>query len=335
MQNTAITISKEADQLIDPSLMSPRSVGDVISSTVRICRRNVKILMSTLIWPTAASAGAQVIALFGLIMMESAISPTGEDVTSWSALLQGCGIMCVGLLVALPVQVLLVMRQLAILRVVARFSTTLKEADKFLWRNFWKFVLVGLLYYGLITVWFVIWCAIIVALAIVCAMIHAPILTVAVVLTGFFLGFASTLLFMVPLAIIAPALACDNKGLGTILKDSTSLAFRNFWRTSGFCSLLILTVWLLGAVLGLPGQICYLVEYLRAAMAAGTLPKSVDIPFYAQVVTTVWHSVVNIFLGPVVSISAGLYYFDLRVREEGLDLVRLVQSQELSDNSAR
>lgn len=332
MQQPAII--KDSERLTDPCLMSPRTVGDIVSASVRICRQNVRLLMKLLMWPAAASAAAHVVTLFGLIQMESAVSPDGSDVTSWTNLLTGVGIIGAGLLFALPIQVILVLRQLAVLRVVARFSETLKEADKFLWKNFWKLIVIGFLTYTLLTVWIIVWTVIVVLVTVVGALLHAPYLTIAMVMFTFVIGAFSVLLFLSPMAVVVPAAACEDKGLIAIISDGTALAFRNFWRTCGFCTLLGMVVYLLGFTLGFPGQIVYLIEYIKAALA-GTMPKSADIPFYAHVITTVWHSVVNIFVGPVVSISAGLYYFDLRVREQGLDILRLVQTSELTDSNAR
>ncbi len=333
MQKTATTI-KDSDRLVDATMMAPRSVGDVISAAVRVCRRNVPLLIRFLFWPAIASAVTQVFALFGLIRMESAISDDGQNITSWSALLDGLGILVAGLLFAVPAHVVLVLRQLAVLRVVIRFSDTVKDADKYLWKNFWKLVLVGLLYYGLITVWVIVWAILIVLVSVVGVMI-SPIMVVVLLLLTLLLACFSCLVLLVPLAVVAPAVACENRGLWAVIQDGTNLSFRHFWRTSGFCTLLMMTVWALGTVLGLPGQIMYLVEYIRSAITTGTFPKSSDIPFYAQAFTTAWHSVVNIFLGPVVTIGAGLYYFDLRVREQGLDILRIVQNPELSDNTTR
>lgn len=333
MQKLATT-TKEADGLVDATMMSPRSVGDVISASVRVCRRSVPLLVRFLFWPALASAVTQVVALFGLIRMESAISRNGQDVTSWSTLLDGLGILGVGLLVAVPVHVILVLRQLAVLRVVTRFSETVKDADKYMWRNFWKLVVVALAYYGLITVWIILWSILIVLVTVVGAM-FSPILLVVLLLSTLLLSCFSFLVLLVPLAVVAPAVACENRGLWSVIQDSTNLSFRHFWRTSGFCTLLFVTVWLMGSTLGLPGQILYLVEYIRSALHTGTFPTNSDIPFYAQALTTAWHSVVNIFLGPLVTIGAGLYYFDLRVREQGLDILRLVQSPEMTDNTTR
>ena len=63
-------------------------------------------------------------------------------------------------------------------------------------------------------------------------------------------------------------------------------------------------------------------EFFRHGMSAEHLADPTKVPMYILVLTQAWESLVNMLLWPVTWLTYGLYYYDLRVRQEGLDVLQ-------------
>ncbi|MGE3619016.1 MAG: hypothetical protein AB7L84_01020 [Acidimicrobiia bacterium] len=124
----------------------------------------------------------------------------------------------------------------------------------------------------------------------------------AVGVIGLFVGslFIAALLF-----VTAPALVAEDLGPFAALRRSMQLTGRRYGATLGFCTLLVIVLWLFD-------------EALSAIPSLLSLVPGLDGLLWVFVAAT--GIVSGVLLAPVTAAAATLWYFDLRVRTEGLDV---------------
>ena len=123
--------------------------------------------------------------------------------------------------------------------------------------------------------------------------------------------------YLVYLAVAAPVVIVEGyRSLGA-LRRSYGLVRRSEWRLVGNLAVYLLVAFGLSVVLLLP----FLLVSFVAAPDATT--------FVSQAIQIIGSAVVGVIVPPVIFIAATLLYYDLRVRNEDYDVVRLSQEMGL------
>lgn len=122
--------------------------------------------------------------------------------------------------------------------------------------------------------------------------------------------------------LMVAALASEEYKWSTLLSQGFSLIGRDLWRVCGFGILLTVIVSIFSLTLSLPVVALTLFEVFRHGFTTQHMDPTAAMPFYCLVLTQFWQSVINMLLVPITFMSAGLFYRDLKIRQEGLDVIQ-------------
>jgi hypothetical protein len=123
------------------------------------------------------------------------------------------------------------------------------------------------------------------------------------------------------------SVVCDSISLGTALKHCLALSTRSVLRVAGFGILLLLTFTALSYTLSLPLAFLAGFEFFRHGITSGVHPDPMKVPLYYMVVAQAWESLIHMVVWPIITIAFGLFYQDLRMRQEGFDLLKKLELQ--------
>ncbi len=293
-----------------------QSVGDLVGRAFQIYRANITQWFRFLLFPT-------IFVLVSRIMVQSATAFMSAEKSSpllVSIVVVLFGAACLTLLVA---RWLLLLRQLALVRIVNGLSSDLKDALKVVSGRQGALIAIGAFLVLMVSVTSVIFFLFV----ILCAFLFKrgsplsfiPILLVYGSMFGWFisLGFIHASGFLISCAAV-----CEKQRISQVIGRGFSLSGRAFFRTllGGF--LIMITIVLLGPPLWLPVFVfCALDAFRMGFEGSGN-----SLPFHWQVLWSTWESLVDMVVWPICFIFFGLYYADMKVRQEG---------QDLSDNLAK
>ena len=302
-----------AQNQVQNQLVAPSTVGDVVGQSFRLCRSQIKFLARIQLMPT-------IIELLGnlLIVVAAHNIASGDTSHIWQSL----AILMPGLFLRLLGEFFLTVRHLAVIRWFTGFSSNYKEAYDFVWSRKFYLVFAVTAIYMMSTVAIVFWC-VVMGVSLVFVKVKAMAIVAVIGALGSVAAmFASLLICTLPLVLIAPAIACESSDFTTVMGDGLKLTFGSLFRTLFFSGLLLVTVYVIAAALDSAPIILTLVEYIRAIITGGVhgIPKTVNL--YTQIFASVWRSGSNMFISPLVFVACGLFYADLRMRFDGLDLSR-------------
>ena len=278
------------DAILESQIVAPSSVGDVISQSLRLCRNNFKFLVKTLLFPS-------LIELVGNLCI--VIGANGITAGDSSHLLQNILILLPGLLFRLIGEFMLTLRQLALIRWFTGFASSYKEASDFIWKRKFYVVFAVVAIYTLTMAALFFW-AVVMGVSLVFIKYKAvAIFAITAVCVSFIAMFVSLILCALPLSLITPAIACESSNFTTVMTDSITMTFKNFFRTFLFTILLMLTVYVVDVALDSVPIVATFFERFRAIMFSEghSLPKTVNL--YVQVLSSVWHAVSNMLVSPV------------------------------------
>lgn len=303
---------------------SPQQVGDLIGAGIRICRRNIRLIFQKLLVPsiftTLAGIVFQWVFTYGVSMVaETKDIPTGIGLFFlWSA----------ASLVFFGAWWVLGLRLLALVRMALGFSSNYEEGWAFMNRHKWN--LLGVYFLG-----FLIFAVAMTFLAIAlmaAAMASGAASTspgLGVGLTIFLSFWALILMIVVYLLgthLSFCVLACEEISVPAVIGRSLNLIFRHFWRALGFGCLFSLTFFIISIPLTLPISVLTLADYFQHGLSGKeALAAAYKPPLYVLVIAQTWESIIGIVLRPMVLFCFALFYYDLRLRSEGLDINRQLQ----------
>jgi hypothetical protein len=305
--------------LFEPPPGQPQSVGDLVGRSFRIFRRHVplffKVLLAPTIVATVGSLGIQWVANYGI--------NTKHSVYLGVAIAVGL----ISLLVLIAGKWLLTMRQLAFVRMTAGYALDYESAAKFVDERKWSVLAIYCLaVVGLFasTVGWIILMALIAVLArgstgAMALLVLGEILCTA----GLFLSIG--VIFMVSYMILC-VVACEEVNISTAVSRGYSLILGDFWRSWSFAMLLITAVSSLLYPLSLPLLFLTFGDAIQQNVVSDL--DNYTLPVYVMVINQVWESLVNMMIWPVAFMAYGLYYYDLRIRQEGLDITRTLDELE-------
>ena len=217
-------------------------------------------------------------------------------------------------------------RQLALVRVLIGFSPDYVSADKIMFKR--KFAILGIYFAGGLFLGIVImlWFLPALLMSFVGGSQTKPLfVSIGALITvlGLFLSCA---VYALAGLIALCVLACEDETVPGIIGRSLKLTLGSFWRALGFGLLLMLVFSVITYPLSLPVVAITLFDLFRHGLATDTLPDTYKAPIYVMVINQVWESLVGLVLRPSIFFAFALFYYDLRMRTEGLDIARRLES---------
>lgn len=211
----------------------------------------------------------------------------------------------------------LLLRQLSLVRLVNGSSENLQESLKFVIGRQGALVVIGLaIVISLILA--SIACGLFVIL---CAFLFkrgSPLSFVPIIMVyGSFFAWCISVGFIQAAGfLVACAAVCEKERISQVIAKGVSLSGRAFFRTllGGF--LIMVAVSALGPPLWLPVFVVCIADAFRM----GFENHSSAIPFHWLVLWSTWESLIDMIVWPVCFIFFGLYYSDMKIRQEGQDL---------------
>lgn len=302
---------------------NPQSAGDIIGRAVRVFRQNIPLIFKVL-------APSSIFLMAGSFAIQYTISYGVADVAKSNNLQYGivlAVIFLTGMVVATIAGWIVTLRQLALVRLFLGFSPDWKSADAFLWQKKW--VLIGLYLFTSMIAGsiFGLWFIQLGFVGMFAALLKDNPMALGwmMALGGliWFLGVVLTfsLSFMVVM-IGFSAMACEDVGFFTIMSRAFRLTFGSFWRSLGFGILLSAVMLALYSPLALPVVALSMFDYFRQGVSNS---DAYQVPLYLLAIDQVWESLTGLLLRPIMFLSFGYYYFDTRLRREGLDISRRLQ----------
>lgn len=303
---------------------SPQPVGDLIGSGIRICRRNIRLIFQTLLVPTIFTTVAGVVFQWVFTYGASGVAQT-KDIGAAVGLF---ALWSVAALVFFGAWWVLGLRLLALVRIALGFSTNYVEAWAFMKAHRWN--LLGVYFLGVVV--FSVAMTFLAIVTFAAAFASGAAGSSPGIAGGLAIVFgicACTIMivtYLLATHISFCVLACEDLTVPAVIGRSLSLVFRNFWRALGFGSLFSLTFLIISCPLSLPIAAMTFVDALQHGLASHqTLAEAYKPPLYLLVLAQTWESVIGIVLRPMVLFCFALFYYDLRLRTEGLDMKRRLQ----------
>lgn len=299
----------------DELILTPNTTGDLIGRAIRVYRANIATWAPLLVWPTICILIGRVDYQYFFVTMQKGAS----SFAGWGVL--------IGAIIVLFGKWLLVQKLLSFVRLSTGFSRSLSDAETYLKKKRWT--MLGLLALGLIMLIAVI---VLWALEIVAAGVLIKILPIPGILATFFgvIGMTiSTIFIWLALGLSLAALACEKGGAGDLLARGFTMASRYFFRTM-FCGFIVaFTVNLIAVPLWTPVMIGGMVEYLRT----GPISPTQGLPVHWQIFVAAWETVIEMVTQPILCLAYGFYYYDLRLRNEGVDVLESLEALKLKQNA--
>jgi hypothetical protein len=233
-------------------------------------------------------------------------------------LLMGLVGFSIGMLISVVGLWFLTLRQFAFVRLANGLSQDYRQALSFSFGKKWTIIGLFMLSYffcvGIIVAWG--------AEIIFSVVLGAKIIPIAIIGVSFgFFGLLTSIgLFSIYYLLMTSALACEEQRWTTLLPRVFQLLIHDVWRAFGFAILLSIIVSILSWTLSLPVVALAMFELFRSGFPANHMDPSQAMPFYCLVLSQFWQAIINMFLVPISFMSAGLFYRDMKVRQEGLDV---------------
>ena len=290
---------------------NPQTVGDIIGRAFRLFRQNVPLLLREQITPCIVMA-------VGHIIIQFAATYGLKNPKDIGLMFMGVGGFSVGMLISVVGLWFLTVRQFAFVRLANGLSENYREALNFAFGKKWTIIGLFFLSYffciGMVVFW-----GVEIGLS---AVLGSKLLPVAVVgiLVGFFGLLVSIGLLSVYYLLMTSALACEEQRWTSLLGKVFHLLMHDVWRAIGFAILLSIIISIFSWTLSLPVVALAMFELFRSGFPTNHTDPATAMPFYCLVLSQFWQAIINMFLVPISFMAAGLFYRDLKVRQEGLDV---------------
>ena len=114
-------------------------------------------------------------------------------------------------------------------------------------------------------------------------------------------------------------LACEDIPVMQVMKRGEELSLSHLWRGGSFVCLLAIVLLLISLAIDMP-LIVISVFDMSANGTGAQQAMAFQLPLYLEVITVVWEGLLNIVVFSIALIADGLYYRDVRLRLDGLDI---------------
>jgi hypothetical protein len=304
--------------LLEKKILSPQSTGDLIGRAVRVYRANLREWAMILLAPT-------ICVLFGRVINQYCFV-TLQKGTSLEAPLASIGL-GLGVIVVIIGKWWLVQKQLALVRLANGFSETLDDAVVYMGSRRWSLAGLTLLVAVIAVAVTTLWMFEVIASGILIK--FAPLVGSLATIFGVFGMFVSTIFIIFAMMLAFSALACEKRSATEILSRGFTMASKYFFRTM-LCGVVIqLTVYFIAMPLWSPVMVIGVIDYLRV----GPTLAAQGLPMHWQVFVAAWETVVEMITQPIMSLAYGFYYYDLRLRNEGVDVLESIEALKLKQNA--
>lgn len=288
---------------------------------MRFYRNNAQQFFQALLWPTVFLTLAKILFQWGITH-----GSLRFDSKDWGGVVLAGAFVVVGFLGLIVTSFFIQLRQMAFIRMANGFAETYREAYQFISGRKWRILGLGILgllgFVGLFVFWMI-------EVSISTAFIKSGKTGAAVSAFGIGIGSFGMIVSFIIFALVAymayPVVACEDRSIGAWISRSFKLLFKDFWRALGFAILLAVAISLVSYPLSLPMVLLAVFEFFRQGMSAEYLTDPSKTPFYWMVLNQTWESIINVILWPVTFLGFGLFYYDLRMRQEAIDLVQRVE----------
>lgn len=315
-------MANSAIKPLESSLVTtPLSIGDIVGRSLRIFRVNWKLIALTLLPPTIFLCLARVALSVAAQFMVKGTTLTAASVGSALTLLAAFLIMVVA-------SFNLYLRELCLVRMFCGLAATFEQAHSFVKDRFWTLIAVALVWFVLCMILF-IFCAVELVLSGVLLNMKGimPYLGSFGIAVGI-IGFIAVVLFSSILAMLyISSMALENLSAGAAAGHCFNLGRRAFWRSILFLVLSHTTVSFLAYPLCVPIFVLMIVVVISQGITTGS--HHTELPIYYQVLSQVWETLITMVLGPINYICYGLYFCDLRMRQEGTDILQRLEKLQL------
>ncbi|MCA9815829.1 MAG: hypothetical protein KC652_11995 [Cyanobacteria bacterium HKST-UBA01] len=301
------------------------TVGDSISQAFRVCRRDLKLLVSLLLVPTIFLVLGKAATTWGAHEYAS-LMKQGKVVTDC---LVAFGTIGVGTLVTYFALFWLLLRQLGYTRMILLGSDDLAAETKVVAGQKWK--ILAYIFFSIFSFFF--WCfamGLVLGVFIAAArVLHMPeLLAGGFALVMVFVTVVALIAFLLPLVLMFIVVAVETPGFFATISRSYSMSFRNLFRVLGFFLLSYVAITTVNLALLAPYQIFFLIGFIKSwSSGADQIASSplLTMPLYLQMIAAAWQSCITIYLYPVYLLSAGNFYYSIRMKEEGVDMLKDIE----------
>lgn len=309
------------------AVSTPLSTGDIVGRSFRIFRQNILMIGKILVLPTIliclGRIGVLVGGTYGVKFMSNPAAGLG-----WFA---AGGI---GAIIFLSGAVMLWIRELAVIRFLTGFSASYEEARVFVKGRIFSLITLSLVSFMALMAAFGVWAIVmVISLPPLKSQGLLPIIGSFGLATGI-LGLIFSVIFISLIGnLVSVALALEKRELGALIGEGFSLTLRSFFRSVLFLIITVTSVMLVALPMSLPMTL--LIGGYMIIQGAATGTPGTEVPMPIQVLNAVWETAVNMIIGPIYYLAYALYYCDLRMRQEGLDLIERLDDVEAADSSGR
>ncbi|CAN5359925.1 hypothetical protein BH11CYA1_BH11CYA1_24580 [soil metagenome] len=312
-----------------PSLVNtnrPLSIGDIVGRSFRIFRLNIKLIAQVLLLPTILLCGGRIGFILGLTHLSKGHT-TLQDLPTWGVLT------LVGLLLLFIGGFILYLRQMALVRVFTGFAANFPDADKFTGKRLWSLVGLGLATFAASILIILV---LAVAIGLCVALFAGKGLFLAAGVVGLVVSATAGFLAILFMSIVGhmsiSSMAIEKDDLGTIISHSIALSARSFGRSIIFYLVTTSAIALLAYPLSIP-LVGIIIGYsVTQGIMTGAHHSASDLPIYLQIVSQIWEQIIGMIVAPISFTCFGLYYCDLRMRQEGLDLVERLEIMQAANS---
>ena len=298
----------------------PQAVGDVVGRAFRACRQNISVIFRILLVPTIFQTVAGVVLQWVISYGVSQVAETKDIMTGVFVFASGMlalGVMMVASWVS-------TIRLMALTRIQLGFSPDYASGLKNISAKKWS--IVGLYFLGTVIVSFAsgLWLAIIMISAIAGGK-EQPLITATGALVGLWGLVVTFSIYMMAGFVALIILACEERPLMAVIGRALQMTFRYFWRAMAFGGLFMLVYTVVSYPLSLPVVALTVFDMFRNGLMSGAISETYKAPLYIMVINQVWESLMSLILRPAMFFGFGLFYYDLCLRSEGLDITRRLE----------
>jgi len=234
--------------------------------------------------------------------------------------------MMVGFFVVITGKWYLLQKQLAFVRYATGFSPTLDDALAYLKKRKWAILGMSTLCGFIFVAVFMLWTLEIIAAGVLVKVLPGPAL--AAIIFGV-VGFVISFVFIIIAFLLSlTALSCEPGNVTALLSRGFTLSSKSFFRTLFIGFVAAVTVNLIATPLWMPVMFIGAIDTVRTGgMQSGVLP------IHWQVVIAAWETLVEMVTQPILFLAYGFYYYDLRLRYEGIDVVETLDALKLKQQA--
>jgi hypothetical protein len=294
-------------------------MGDIIGRAYKISRANLKLVLNFLLLPTILICLARIVFVVG----------TSFGMKNLGYAIGGIG----AILLLLPLAFWYYLKQMAMVRLFLGLETDVKKAQNFAFKQ--SFTAIN------ITIAYFISLAFSTGSGAFCLALlgfwtrqhkNAATLCLGIGTSIAILVLALVLLLSFSYVLAYTSISFDNKGVLAKFGRAFGFVQRSFWRTFAFFIFAAVTVTVMSTPLYLPIWVVVVVHFAMQGALQSSSAHPGELPVYINVFSQVAESLINLVVSPIYHLSLGLYFRDLMVRQEGVDILARLEKLEAAQS---